>query len=52
MNNARKSDEIYEDYRKRLTEEQQVLTAKLKGKLVWNSTEQGTYVRPKSETPA
>lgn len=51
MNNARKPDESKEDYRKRLKEEQQALNTKLKGTLLWNSAEQGTYVKPKDETP-
>lgn len=51
MNSVCKPDETREDYRKRLREEQEALTVKLKGKLVWNSGEQGTYVKPKDETP-
>lgn len=51
MNNARKPEESKEDYRKRLKEEAVALETKLKGKLIWNSAEQGTYVTPKDETP-
>jgi len=39
-------EESLEDYHERLREEQKVYDAKLKGKLIWNSTEQGTYVKP------
>lgn len=48
---ARKPDESMEDYRKRRKEEQHALNVKLAGKLIWNSAEQGTYVKPEDETP-
>lgn len=51
MNKVRNPDESREDYHKRLKEEQQALDVKLGGKLIWNSGEQGTYVKPKDETP-
>ncbi len=50
MNNARKPDESREDYKKRLKEEQQALDLKLRGKLIWDSAEKGTYVKPKDVT--
>lgn len=48
---ARKPEESMEDYRKRRKEEQQATKVKLAGKLIWNVTEQGTYVKPKDMTP-
>jgi hypothetical protein len=51
MNNARKPEESLEDYHTRLREEQKATDLKLADKLVWNSTEQGTYRKPKDETP-
>lgn len=48
---ARKPDESMDDYRKRRKEEQQALNVKLAGRLIWNSAEQGSYVKPKDETP-
>lgn len=51
MPTKRNPKETKEEYHKRLNEEQQILVIKLKGKLIWNSTELGTYVKPKDETP-
>ncbi len=62
MNNARRlhkvdadgytqHEETIEDYHERLREEEKAVRIKLKGKLIWNSAEQGTYVTPKDETP-
>lgn len=51
MPSPRKPDELKEDYHKRLKEERQTFETKLKGKVIWNSTEQGTYKKPKDETP-
>ncbi len=45
-------EESLEDYHERLREESKASKAKLRGRLIWNSTEQGTYVKPKDETPA
>ena len=47
----RKLDESKEDYHKRLKQQQQADKVRLKGHVVWNSSEQGTYVKPKDETP-
>lgn len=39
-------EESMEDYHKRLKEEDAATKVKLAGKLVWNSSEQGTYKKP------
>lgn len=51
MPTVRKPEETKEQYHKRLNEEQDAINIKLKGKLIWNSAEQGTYAKPKDETP-
>lgn len=45
-NNARKTDETLEQYHARLKQEQAETDAKLQGQLFWNTTEQGTYIKP------
>lgn len=47
---ARRPEETLEQYHERLGQENKALKAKLKGKLVWNSAEQGTYKRPDDVT--
>ena len=39
----RREDESFEDYKQRRKEDQEETREKLKGKLIWNSKEQGTY---------
>lgn len=51
VNNTRKPQESKEDYHKRLREEEQAIQNQLAGKLIWNSTEQGTYTKPVDVTP-
>ena len=45
MSAQRRSTESFEDYRQRLKTEALQLKARLRGRLLWNSLSQGTYVR-------
>ena len=45
----RKEEETYEEYKKRRTEENKAIKMHLKGKKVWNSDKQGTYIKNKQE---
>lgn len=43
----RRPQEKYKAYRKRLKAEQEAEDLRVKGRLLWNSQAQGTYVRAK-----
>jgi hypothetical protein len=43
----RKPNESFEEYRTRLLKEERETSKKLKGRLFWNSHENGTYVKPR-----
>jgi len=45
----RKEEETYEEYKKRRTEENEAIESHLKGKKVWDSSKQGTYIKNKQE---
>lgn len=45
MNRARKKGESFEDYKKDLKRQSFLDKEKLKGKLIWNSAIQGTFVK-------
>lgn len=47
MNTPRKQDETIEEYHQRLKDGAAATNTKLKGTIFWNSTEQGTYKKPK-----
>lgn len=42
----REENESYEDYRKRRIKSQKALKVYLKGRVLWNSSVQGTYYNP------
>ena len=50
MNRPRHPKETYEEYRKALPREEQLTKFLTRGTIVWNSTEKGTYVKPKENT--
>ena len=43
----RKSNESFKEYRANLKKENQVEKNQAKGRLIWNSSRNGTFVRPR-----
>ena len=47
--NKRLTEEKYEEYRKRISIENRIIEYYLKGRLIWNSTKSGTYIKKENE---